>query len=68
MTAKQKADVLLDALKQIREVGYNSTAARCPDTVLACIRLAEAAISNVETKEARWGRQPNERRLANDRQ
>ena len=37
-------EILLDALKKIREIGYNSQAARATDTVLACIRVAEDAI------------------------
>lgn len=40
-------EMMLNALKRIREMGYNSQAARCPDTVLACIRVAEEAIGEV---------------------
>lgn len=42
------AEIMLSALKQIREMGYNSVTHRCTDTVLACIRVAEEAIGNVE--------------------
>jgi hypothetical protein len=45
--------VLVDALKQIREVGYDSQAARATDTVLACIRIAEDAILSAEREEVR---------------
>lgn len=36
---------LIMALRRIREVGYNSSAARCTDTVLSCIRIAEEALT-----------------------
>lgn len=42
------APELLAALKKIREMGYNSQAARATDTVLACIRVAEEAIAAAE--------------------
>jgi len=44
----RKHALLVDALKQIRQMGYDSQAARATDTVLACIRVAEAAILEVE--------------------
>lgn len=41
------APQLLEALAQIREMGYDSQVTRATETVLACIRVAEAAISLV---------------------
>ncbi len=41
-------EIMLMALKSIREMGYNSTASRATETVLACIRTAESAILEVE--------------------
>ncbi len=38
---------LLDTLKQIRELGYASSAALCTETVLACICISEQAIAEV---------------------
>ncbi len=49
-------ELMLAALKQIREMGYNSSAARATDTVLGCIRVAEAAIGEVENGKPRFTR------------
>lgn len=40
---------LINALKQIRTMCYDSQASRCTDTVLACIRVSEEAIGTAET-------------------
>lgn len=47
-TALEDRRALLDALKKIRTMGYDSDAFRGPDTVLACIRIAEEVIGAVE--------------------
>jgi len=47
MIDMKDAELMLEALKKIREMGYSSTAARATDTVLACIRVAESAIGEV---------------------
>lgn len=39
---------LFDAMKRIRELGYNSQAHRATDAVLACTRIAEESILAVE--------------------
>jgi len=46
--ADEVRTALSDALKQIREMGYSSQAARCTDTVLACVRVADEAIGAAE--------------------
>ena len=43
--------LLLQALNQIREMGYNSQAFMATDTVLSCIRVAEAAIGELESRD-----------------
>lgn len=50
LRAANNHKTLLDALKQIREMGYNSQAARATETVLACVRVAEEAIRVAEAK------------------
>jgi hypothetical protein len=40
--------VLLDHLKTIREIGYSSDVTRTNETVLACIRIAEEGIREIE--------------------
>jgi hypothetical protein len=47
MPLKAKLDYVVASLQTIREIGYNSSAARATDTVLACIRVAEDGLSNV---------------------
>ena len=46
---------LLDALKRIRDIGYNSQSFRCTETVLACIRVAQEAILLVEAEREELG-------------
>lgn len=48
--AKARLDIAIQALEKIKEMGYNSQAARATDTVLACIRVAEAALLEVGGK------------------
>lgn len=45
---KLKLKIAAEALRKIREIGYDSQAARATDTVLACIRIAEEALLEVE--------------------
>lgn len=47
-TVEEVNGYMLTCLKQIREMGYNSHAARCTDTVLAVLRVAEEAIRVAE--------------------
>jgi hypothetical protein len=39
---------MLNALKNIREMGYNSQAFKCTETVLAILRVTEETIREVE--------------------
>jgi len=47
LTQKEKLDHVVAALTKVREMGYNSEAARATDTVLACINVAEDALRTV---------------------
>lgn len=40
--------ILLGALKKIRQVGYDSKITRAPETILECVKIAEAAILEAE--------------------
>ena len=44
------AKLMLAALKKVRKMCYNSSAANSTGTVLACIRVTENAIGEVESK------------------
>lgn len=47
LTQKEKLDQAVAALTKVREMGYNSEAARATDTVLACINVVEDALRTV---------------------
>lgn len=50
LSDQQKFQILVEAVKRIRHMGYDSQACRATETVLACIRVAEDALREVGQK------------------